>query len=59
MNEQSPRISAPKDTWMVTATTISGKRYRFHMETGRDADALALILHAHGRDIAQTQVDPA
>ncbi|MCM1077784.1 MAG: hypothetical protein NC411_10540 [Bacteroides sp.] len=59
MNEQSPRISTPKDTWTVTATTLSGKRFHFRMETERDADALALILHAHGRDIARTQVNPA
>ncbi|MCM1356464.1 MAG: hypothetical protein NC212_08685 [Staphylococcus sp.] len=59
MNQQQPRLSTPEDTWMVTAVTLSGQRYRFHMETERDADALALILHAHGRDIATTEVTPA
>ena len=45
-----------KGAWKVTARTISGHSYHYHMETERDADLLAIALQAHSRDIAETQV---
>lgn len=59
MNEQTPRMDRAKDAWQVTATTHSGKRYHYRMDTERDARALELMLHVHGRDIADTKVEPA
>ena len=45
-----------KGAWKVTARTISGHSYHYHMETERDADLLAIALQAHSRHIAETQV---
>ena len=33
-----------KGAWKVTARTISGHSYHYHMETERDADLLAIAL---------------
>lgn len=39
-----------KGAWKVTARTISGHSYHYHMETERDADLLAIALQALSGD---------
>ncbi len=48
-----------KGAWRVIVETLAGQKYRYNVDTERDADALALAVSAHSRDVARTQVVPA
>lgn len=51
------RINKTKD-WKVTVITLGGKRYAYYFDTEEDADAVAVMLYAHGEDISEVKVLP-
>lgn len=53
----TPRIDKKKD-WKLTAVTVTGQRIAYYFDTEADADAAAIILMAHCRDMADAIVSP-
>lgn len=51
------RINKTKD-WKVTVVTLGGKRYAYYFDTEEDADAVSVMLYAHGEDIREVNVLP-